>query len=317
MKKLKPLTQRTSLIKIDAESDKVSCRYCQSKKIRKYGLVEGVQRYFCNDCRRKFSPNGQLFRMKTPADQVSSAVNQYYRGLSINQIRDFLNVQYSSFPSSKTVYAWITKYSVEAIKQFKEYYVETGDDWAIFDSIVKVNGQDHCCLDMIDIKTRYLLATRLSISQKKRDIEELIEMARSRAGKSPRTVAAKNWKGYKNKDSLIPGEELNSIAISSTSDADNEKWNEWAREAFAERAIILARLKSIESAVQFIEGFTVFHNYLRQDKALNGQTPAEIAGVHYTTRSWLDITLMTDSDIKVLVAPAQGLMQADESESKS
>jgi transposase-like protein len=317
MKKLKPSSQLTRLIRVNTDSDKISCKYCQSRKIRKYGLVEGVQRYFCNDCRRKFSPNDQLFKMKTPADQVSLAIGKYYQGFSINQIRDFLNACYTSFPSSKTVYSWVTKYTVEAVKQFKDYYVEVGDTWAIFDSTIKVNGIDHCCMDIIDIKTHYLLATWLSHNRKKRDVKELIEMAKARAGKSPRMVLTNNWKGNDSRNSLILSGDSSSIAIGSLNGADKVKWAEWVRDAFDERNRTLARLKSTESAFQFIEGFMVHHNYLKPDKGLNGQTPAEMANVHYTTKSWLDITFMANSDVKVLVARAQDLIQTNDTESKS
>lgn len=42
------------------------CKYCQSKNIRKYGLVKGIQRYYCNDCRRKFVSGNTIPKMQTP-----------------------------------------------------------------------------------------------------------------------------------------------------------------------------------------------------------------------------------------------------------
>jgi putative transposase len=317
MEKIKPVSQLSSLIRVDTDPDKISCKYCRSTKVRRYGLVEGVQRYFCNDCRRKFSPNSQLFRMKTPVVQVSSAISKYYQGFSINQIRDFLNSRYSNFPSSKTVYGWITKYTAAAVKQFKDYYVETGEVWAIFDSTIKLNGTDYRCVDMIDIKTHYLLATRISIKRKKRDVKELLETAIARASKTPSLVFADKMKGINYQDSSISGGSSSFIAFGSLGDSGISSCTEWVRESFDERAKTLLKLKSIDSASRFIEGFAIYHNYLRPEKSLNGQTPAEIANVHYIVKSWLDITLMADSDITVLLAPVQGFQQTIDAGPKS
>ena len=48
------------------EDNSVVCKHCQSQNVRKYGFVDGVQNYFCNDCRRKFKADDRLFKMKTP-----------------------------------------------------------------------------------------------------------------------------------------------------------------------------------------------------------------------------------------------------------
>jgi transposase-like protein len=40
----------------------------------KYGTFQGMQRYFCKDCRRKFADNDSLPGMKTPSlDNLAGA----------------------------------------------------------------------------------------------------------------------------------------------------------------------------------------------------------------------------------------------------
>jgi transposase-like protein len=95
----------------------IVCKYCQSQKVRKYGKYNNVQLYYCNECKRKFTPNDSLFHMHTPNAQVSTALDMYYTGSSINTIRRHLNQEHENTPSSATVFEWINKYTDEAIKE--------------------------------------------------------------------------------------------------------------------------------------------------------------------------------------------------------
>jgi hypothetical protein len=106
----------------------IICKHCGSNAVVKFGHFEGNQRYWCKACERKFISNDHLFKMKTPFIQVSSALDDYFEGDSINEIRDHLSSRNNTPPpSSKTVYGWITKYTDEAIKQFKDCHPQCGE----------------------------------------------------------------------------------------------------------------------------------------------------------------------------------------------
>jgi transposase-like protein len=105
-----------------ANNEPIICKLCGSINTRKYGLYKDTQHYFCNDCRHEFSSNDKLYKMKTPSNQVSSAIDMYYKGMSVNDIRDNLNQQYRNYPSSKTVFEWVEKYTNEAKQQFNDYH---------------------------------------------------------------------------------------------------------------------------------------------------------------------------------------------------
>ena len=144
----------------------VLCKHCRSARTRKYGFVEGLQTYFCNDCKRKFRADDRLFRMKTPYLQVASALEDYYSGNSINHIRDRFNFKFGiSPPSSKTVYGWITKFTSEAVNHFKDYHPKVGPVWIASETIAAVNGKHYCCLDIVDRDTHFLMATQLSVNR--------------------------------------------------------------------------------------------------------------------------------------------------------
>ena len=73
----------------------IRCKYCQSVDIIKFGIYEGVQRYYCKDCQRKFTLLDTLLKMQTSIAQISSAVAMYYEGLSLNEISRMLKQIYN------------------------------------------------------------------------------------------------------------------------------------------------------------------------------------------------------------------------------
>jgi hypothetical protein len=62
-------------------------------------------------------------------------------------------------------------------------------------------------------------------------------------------------------------------------------------------------LKSIETAIQFLDGFLVYYNYLRPHEALDNKTPAEVAKIDYPLKSWADIIRNVKPHIEVLTTP--------------
>jgi transposase-like protein len=60
-------------------SDNVTCKYCQSPNVIKYGKLNGVQRYFCKSCNRKFANPDAIPKMQTPTEQIADALNLWRR----------------------------------------------------------------------------------------------------------------------------------------------------------------------------------------------------------------------------------------------
>ena len=81
----------------------ITCKFCGSHKVIKYGHYRHMQRLFCKDCKRKFADNDALPDMKTPIDQVGAAISMYYEGQSLNSSCRLLAQIYHSYPSDSTV----------------------------------------------------------------------------------------------------------------------------------------------------------------------------------------------------------------------
>ncbi len=286
-------------------SSSIICKYCGSVNVSKYGKVEGIQKYICKDCHRKFSADDRLFRMKTSTDQIIDALNDYYEGKSIGAICKSHLVQYHNQPSTKTVYGWITKYTDEAIDNFKNYRPDVGDIWTADETVLRIDGANIWLYDIIDEKTRFMLASRVAVSRTTEDAKGLMAAAAERASKNPKVVKTDRNNSY------LDG-------IEQAFGADTEHWlggpfkvlkedNTSLIERFhntlKSRTKVMRGLKSIESAIQFADGFLAYYNFIRPHEYLGGRTPAEEAGISYLRKSWADVICNTEPKVEVLTTP--------------
>src|SRR4030042_306622 len=116
--------------------------------------------------------------------------------MPIKAIRRHLLQEHAQAPSTATIYEWIQKYTQYATDSAKGYHPQVGDVWIADETVLKIGGENLWLWDIIDDKTRFLLATRLSRSRTTRDAQTLIDRATKMAGKSPKIVITDKLKSY-------------------------------------------------------------------------------------------------------------------------
>jgi len=271
--------------KVDIE---ITCKHCGSGGVVKFGTYKSVQRYWCKVCKRKFKADDTLFHMKTPANQISSALNMYYEGMSIKAIRRNLQQEYGNMPSTATIYEWIQKYTQYATDSIEDYQPKKiGDTWIADETVLEIDGQNVWLWDIIDDKTRYLLATRISRSRTTRDAQKLIDRAIKTAGKEPKTVITDKLASYID---VRYGKDTEHIQSRPFASEDNTQKIERFHGTLKQRTKVMRGLKNLESAIGFVAGWLVHYNYLRPHDALGDKTPAEVAGIDFPYKNWADIT---------------------------
>ncbi len=285
----------------------VVCKFCNSPNVIKYGFVRGVQKYFCKDCKRKFSADDRLFRMKSSTDQIVDALNDYYEGKSIGAICKSGFVQYRNQPSTKTVYGWITKYTDEAVKKFKDYHPNVGDVWTADETVLRIDGANVWLYDIIDEKTRFMLASRIALARTTEDAKKLMEAAAICAGKNPKVVKTDMNNSYLDGIELAYGADTEHRfgGPFKVSKEDNTSLIERFHNTLKARTKVMRGLKSTDTAMQFADGFLAYYNYLRPHEKLDGRTPAEVAGISYSIKNWADVIRNTEPKVEVLTTPAK------------
>jgi len=267
----------------------VTCKNCGSTAVVKFGSYKGVPRYWCKTCQRKFKADGTLFHMKTPPEQISSALSMYYSGMSINEIRSHLRQENGNYPSSKTVYGWIDKYTDLAIKTTKDYHAHVGDVWVADETVLRIDGQNVWMYDIIDERTRFLLATRIALSRTSHDAQMLMEEASKKAGKiSKKIITDKNFAYLDGIESAF-GADTKHVQSRPFAHEENTQLIERFHGTLKDRTKVMRGLKDIQTANQFTEGFLVHYNYFRPHESLHGKTPAEEAKIDYRYKNWAEI----------------------------
>ena len=106
-------------------------------------------------------------------------------------------MDYGLMPDHSNVYRWIVKYTRFAAKALNELPVEVGNTWVADETVLKLKAEGNVWFwDIIDEKTRFLLASHLTPSRFSRDAQTLMERAARRANKVPKVVITDKLRSY-------------------------------------------------------------------------------------------------------------------------
>jgi len=268
----------------------IVCKHCGGHNIIRYGTHNGNQRFWCKDCKRKFADNDALPEMQTPVEQIGSAISMFYEGQSLNSITRLQTQIYGSYPSDSTIYRWVSRFTKKAVKESKEYRPDVGSVWVADETVLKLDNKTKVWFwDIIDAKTRYLIATHISRTRTAKDAQELMKKAYYRTGKIPRIIYTDKLLAYLDGIELTFGAFTKHKQGSPFNVANNTNLIERFHGTLKDRTKIMRGLKNVDTAKLFTEGWLLYYNYLRPHESLRGRTPAQVAGVKYPYRNWQDI----------------------------
>jgi transposase-like protein len=272
-------------------SNNLECKHCQSSNVIKFGKQADVQMYFCKDCKRKFKLDDSLFGGRVPANDISSALLEYYSGLSVNDIRRRILQEKGYEPSSSTVYQWIDKFTDKAVKYYAQFQPKVGDVWTADECMIKMDsGINIWVWDVIDEDTRFLLASKISYRRTLGDAKTLFELAYKRAGKAPKVILTDKLNLYPEAISQVFGSKSAHKQSTPFVEQDSTRRIERWHETLKERTKVIYALRDTNSALAFLDGFFAYYNFIRPHKGLDDKTPAEVAGIKYDVKSWADVT---------------------------
>ncbi len=174
----------------------ITCKYCGGNDILRYGSYNGVPRWWCKKCKRKFINNQALPHMTQPKDRISASLSMYYEGMSFRDIARHLQQQYGVYPAASTIFRWVEAFTKTALDATKDVKPLVSDTWVADETVIQIGGANVWLWDIIDSRTRYLLATHMSLSRTKEDAKTLVEAAAKRAGKTPKLIVTDQLNAY-------------------------------------------------------------------------------------------------------------------------
>ena len=270
-------------------SNETSCKYCDSTNIIKYGKLKGIQRYFCKDCERKFVDNDAIPKMQTSTRDVAGALNMYYEGMSLAEIRRNFIQQENNYITRTSPYNWVQRFTELAVKEANKYKPNVGDVWVADETVIDIDGKNVWFWDIIDTKTRFLIASHMSYSRTTKDAKELMQKAFERTGKAPRIIYTDKLRAYLDGIELTFGADTTHRQGGPFNVENNTNLIERFHGTVKERTKVMRGLHTIESARRFMDGWLVHYNFFRPHMSLKDMTPAQVAGIQFPFRNWKEI----------------------------
>lgn len=278
--------------KMASEVRPKECKHCGSCNVVRFGHYHGIQRFFCKDCRHKFVDSEALPGMQTPANQIALALAMYYEGMSLHSICTRLALEYNNFVSGSTVRKWIYTFAKKVANGTENYRPNIGDVWVADETVLKIPGKNVFFWDIIDVKTRFLLASQMCLIRTSSDARILMKKASERAGRLPTVVLSDKLQAYLDGIELAFGgitKHISAKGLAAEDNINNIIYIESFRGSLRDRLKVMERLRRRASAEIIMESWPVYYNYLKRPDSLGDKTPAEKAGIEFQPRNWLDI----------------------------
>jgi putative transposase len=284
------LDQLRGILEEVTERENVRCKFCQSHNVVKNGIRRGTQYWLCKDCGHGFVATDALPRGRYPVEVMARAVYDYYAGVSLNKLRWGIEQQTGTLPSDSSVYGWLKKLTEIGLKEAKKYHPEVGDKFVADETVVRLNGKKFWLINVIDSDTRFLLASNLSTNRSMRDIKATLEVAKEKAGKSPKVILTDGWRGYVDAIERVFGADTTHI-ISTPFERKElstnvvERWNGTLKD----RLKPMRGMDKSETTQLVLDGFVFYYNHFRPHESLGDRTPAEAAKIKFPYKNWLDV----------------------------
>jgi transposase-like protein len=266
------------------ELSQINCRFCNSQNIRKNGSRKNknydLQRYFCNDCKKFFSFNIGFEKMRASPQMITSAMQLYFSGESLRNVQKFLKLQGLEI-SHIAVYKWIKKYVHLMETYLENIKPKVSDVWRADELYVRIKGNPKYIYALMDDETRFWIAKQVSDTKYTADIQPMFHQAKLTTQKRPLlfiTDGAQNFmKAYRKefwRDRDMQTKHMRHIHLAG--DHNNNKMERMNGE-IRDREKVMRGLKNGHTPI--IEGYRIYHNFIRPHMGLEGKTPAEVAGI--------------------------------------
>lgn len=267
----------------------VNCPYCDNAKVVKNGTQAGKQRYRCKGCSKQFNDSGAVHGYRTPSNQVGAAVRLYYSGLSYKQIGENMADMFDiDEPDKAAIYHWVRENTDTATAAMADYPAHTGGLWVADEMTVKVGGETLWNWNVMDHKTRYVLASHLTRNRDTRAAVAVLRKAAQAAATPPKAIKTDRLGSYGPAiKQVFP--EAKHIQSNGIRAIINNNRSERLQGTIRDREKTLRGLDSLESGQRYLDGWTLNYNLFREHESLDGQTPGEEAKVKPPFTEWEDV----------------------------
>lgn len=283
------------------ETQEIKCPFCNSKEVIKRGLIktenkESTQRFGCKSCNNRFVLDNPFYRMRNKDLIITQTMDMYYSGMSFRKIAQHLQRFFPKGVSHSTIYRWIMKY-VPIMENFTDEQ-KIKASWQIQSDEVEFKRRisktskgvaNEFFIDVIDMDSRFIVSSLYSADRKTNTLNKVLGKAKRKTGEQVKVISTDGLNAYPRVIKKTFGMKMNKRhRIASTSKvihqvikSDSGKFNykiERFHNTLRERTKIMRGFHGcITSAQTLMKGYEIYYNWIRNNLALEGQTPSQIA----------------------------------------
>jgi len=232
-------------------------------------------------------------RLRHPVQLVITALTQFYIGKSsFRNIALMLRMLYNIKISHVTISDWCKKFaplfnniSLSLLPSMNF----NSDEWHTDETVVKIKGKKYYIWFIVDSETRFVLGFHLSPYRDSPQAFSLLNSVKS-LGK-PKAIVSDRYSAYK-----VPIKALydvKHIRVESFKDDVSNNLIEAFHKQFKAWYKTKQGFNSFDGANNMIAMFVFFYNYIRPHSALNGLTPAQVAGCKYSAKQQNSLLLVS------------------------
>lgn len=270
------------------------CNVCFSTEFKDSGfrkLANGTKRrrHTCKKCGHRQSSFEKGFRkMKNTPQNIIEALDLTLKGVSYRDVSTHLSTTKNLRITQTSIKNWETSYR-ELISAAVRDIVppKLGVVWSVDETVIRIKntkimkkGFYSWLWIIVDVKTRYIIATVIS---KRRDISnamKLLAKAKKISGITPHYIITDCLSAYKKAIIRVFGlEKVAHIQTKSIAKGFQNRCVERVNNEFKDITKRKRGLGNDKSAQAFVDTYVDYHNFIRPHTGLpNNQTPAEYGG---------------------------------------
>jgi transposase-like protein len=272
----------------------VTCRFCGSTNLSRYGSYKDKQYYICNDCGSKSAETDTFPKMRHSKDLIVRALTYYYNGMSCRNICHTFNDMRGLDISPSTVWNWIIKYS-ELVNNYVMFFEpRLSDVWVADETVIDIWGERYWFWDIIDTDTRFLIASYMSKTRTIEDATELFFIAKNKSKTRPKLIITDKLAQYHRAFNKIfytryKEDRVEHLTSHGFRSPVNTNLIERFHGTIKQRSKVMRDLKDPYSASVVLDGFVTHYNFFLEHSYLGYITPAVVSGVGENIHNWGDL----------------------------
>jgi len=277
---------------IEEAEPKITCPSCKSENIRKWGNRKtqyGItQRYACKDCDHTFVVDKGFCQMKFSPKIITETLDLYFKGLSQRKIADHLKQFDDISVDQTTILRWVKKYLKLLSKYSEKYKADVGNIWHSDETTVFIKKEGEkkyyqWIWNVMDAKTRYLLACQVTETRYSKDARKPLHKAKEAAMNVPDAIVTDGLQAY---NEAIKAEYFGlgriqnpHVRLKDFETKPNNNILERLNGTFRERTKVIRSFDNPIGAQEFVAGMQTYYNYIRPHQGIGGMVPAQLANI--------------------------------------